>query len=102
MWPLFPTLLVTVQLVVGSYIEPRLSGSALAMSPFVVLCSIFLWTFLWDLPGTFMGAPIAVAPVTFCAKEPSTCWLALLLEPPNQADGPDRVADDHRRGSTQP
>ena len=40
-----------IQFVVGSYIEPRLSGSALAMSPFVVLFSIFLWTFLWGLPG---------------------------------------------------
>jgi hypothetical protein len=46
---------------VGSYLEPRLTGSALVLSPFVLLFSIFLWTFLWGLSGTFIGVPIAVA-----------------------------------------
>ncbi len=77
-----------IQSVVGSYIEPRLSGSALAMSPFVVLLSIFLWTFLWGLPGTFIGVPITVAVLTFCARHPDTRWLAILLGPP---DGKERA-----------
>ena len=38
-----------IQFVIGSYIEPRVSGSALAISPFVVLFSVFFWTFLWGL-----------------------------------------------------
>jgi AI-2 transport protein TqsA len=92
------TCLNVIQFVVGSYIEPRLSGSALAMSPFVILFSIFLWTFLWGLPGTFMGVPIAVALLTFCEKGASTRWLALLLGPPDEVDP---VADGRRRGSAQ-
>jgi hypothetical protein len=31
----------------GSYVEPRVSGSVLSISPIVVLFAIFLWTFLW-------------------------------------------------------
>ncbi len=77
-----------IQFVVGSYIEPRLSGSVLAMSPFVVLFSIFLWTFLWGLPGTFIGLPITIAVLTFCAQDPSTRWLAIQLGPPDEADLP--------------
>ena len=33
-----------IQFVVGSYIEPRVSGAVLAMSPTVVLFAVFFWT----------------------------------------------------------
>jgi AI-2 transport protein TqsA len=68
-----------IQFVIGSYIEPRVSGSALAISPFVVLFSVFFWTFLWGLFGAFIGVPITIALLTFCAQHPSTRWLADLL-----------------------
>jgi predicted PurR-regulated permease PerM len=75
-----------IQFVVGSYVEPRISGTALAISPFLVLFSVFLWTFLWGLPGTFIGVPITVAALTFCAQHPDTRWLAMLLGPPDDGD----------------
>jgi predicted PurR-regulated permease PerM len=68
-----------IQFVIGSYIEPRLAGSALAISPFLVLFSVFFWTYLWGLFGAFIGVPIAIAIVTFCAEHPSSRWLAVLL-----------------------
>jgi AI-2 transport protein TqsA len=73
-----------IQFVVGSYIEPRVSGSMLAISPSVVLFAIFLWTFLWGLFGTFIGVPIALAILTFCGQHPSSRWLADLLGGPPQ------------------
>lgn len=68
-----------IQFVIGSYIEPRVAGKALAISPFVVLFSVFLWTFLWGLFGAFIGVPIAIAALTFCAQSRSARWLAVLL-----------------------
>ena len=68
-----------IQFVIGSYIEPRVSGSALAISPFVVLFAVFLWTFLWGLFGAFIGVPITIALLTFCAQHPSSRWLSDLL-----------------------
>ena len=50
--------------------------------PFVVLFAIFFWTFLWGLFGTFIGVPIALAILTFCAQHPSSRWLADLLGGP--------------------
>ena len=64
---------------VGSYIEPRVSGAVLAMSPTVVLLAVFLWTFLWGLFGAFIGVPIVIAIITFCSYHPSARWLADLL-----------------------
>src|ERR1700730_12737709 len=71
-----------IQFVVGSYIEPRVSGAMLAMSPTVVLLAVFLWTYLWGLFGAFIGVPIVIAIVTFCAYHPSSRWVADLLGGP--------------------
>ena len=71
-----------IQFVVGSYIEPRVSGAVLAMSPSVVLLAVFLWTYLWGLFGAFIGVPIVIAIVTFCAYHPSSRWIAKLLGGP--------------------
>lgn len=68
-----------IQFVVGSYVEPRVSGSVLAISPLVVLFATFLWTYLWGLFGTFIGVPIALAVLTFCDQHPSSRWVAHLL-----------------------
>ncbi|MBR1198262.1 AI-2E family transporter [Bradyrhizobium sp. AUGA SZCCT0240] len=68
-----------IQFVVGSYVEPRVAGSMLAISPLVVLFAIFFWTFQWGLFGTFIGVPIALAILTFCAQHPSSRWIADLL-----------------------
>jgi AI-2 transport protein TqsA len=73
-----------IQFVVGSYIEPRVSGNVLSISPLVVLFAIFFWTFLWGLFGTFIGVPIAIAIVSFCGQHPSSRWLADLLGGPQR------------------
>ncbi|HLY00404.1 MAG TPA: AI-2E family transporter [Roseiarcus sp.] len=71
-----------IQFVVGSYIEPRLSGAVLAMSPSVVLFAVFFWTFIWGLFGAFIGVPIAIAILTFSSYHPSSRWVADLLGGP--------------------
>ena len=68
-----------IQFVIGSYIEPRFSGSVLSISPLVVLFATLFWTFLWGLFGTFIGVPIALAILSFCSQHPSSRWLADLL-----------------------
>lgn len=73
-----------IQFVVGSYVEPRVAGNLLSISPTVVLFAIFFWTFLWGLFGTFIGVPMAIAILTFCSQHPSSRWVADLLGRPLQ------------------
>ena len=68
-----------IQFFTGSYLEPRIAGAALSISPFVVLFAVFFWSFLWGISGAFIGAPIAIAILAICAKHESTQWIALLL-----------------------
>ncbi len=65
-----------IQFVVGSYVEPRVAGNMLSISPLLVLFAIFFWTYLWGLFGTFIGVPIALAILTFCGQHPSSRWIA--------------------------
>jgi predicted PurR-regulated permease PerM len=76
-----------VQFVVGNYVEPRVSGAQLSVSPVMVLFGVFFWTWLWGLFGAFIGVPILIAVVTFCAASPSSRWIAELLggAPPEPA-----------------
>lgn len=73
-----------IQFIVGSYVEPRVAGSALSMSPVAVLFSVFFWSYLWGVFGAFIGVPITIALLTFCAQHPSTLWLAELLGSPGK------------------
>jgi predicted PurR-regulated permease PerM len=68
-----------IQFITGSYIEPRLAGAALSISPFVVLFAVFFWSFLWGIPGAFIGVPIVIAILAVCDEHESTRWFAILL-----------------------
>ena len=68
-----------IQFLIGSYLEPRIAGSALSISPFLVLFAVFFWSFLWGIPGAFIGVPIVIASLTLCEQHESTRWIATLL-----------------------
>jgi predicted PurR-regulated permease PerM len=71
--------LTVVQFIIGSYLEPVLTGSTLSMSPFAVMFMVFLWSLLWGLTGAFIGVPILVAVLTVCRRLPSMRWLTVML-----------------------
>ena len=73
-----------IQFVIGSYIEPRVAGVVLAISPVVVLFAVFFGTYIWGLYGAFIGVPIVIAGVTFCSHYPSTRWIADLFGGPRR------------------
>jgi len=68
-----------IQFIIGSYLEPRLAGASLAISPFAIIFAVFFWSFVWGLAGAFIGVPILIAFIVYCADEPSTRWIAALL-----------------------
>ncbi|GGF71897.1 AI-2E family transporter [Azorhizobium oxalatiphilum] len=68
-----------IQFVSGSYLEPRFAGAALAVSPLLVLLSVFFFAFLWGLAGAFIGVPVTIAILSFCSCHPATQRIADLL-----------------------
>lgn len=68
-----------IQFVIGSYLEPRLAGASLAISPFAVIFAVFFWSFMWGVTGAFIGVPILIAFIVFCSMGQSTRWIATVL-----------------------
>ncbi|MEN5246933.1 AI-2E family transporter [Brucella pseudintermedia] len=73
-----------VQSVIGSVIEPRLTGKTISLSPFATLFSVFAWGALWGIFGAFIGVPITIVALTFCAHYSATGWLAEIFGFPRE------------------
>jgi predicted PurR-regulated permease PerM len=68
-----------VQFITGSYVEPRISGTALSVSPVLVLFAVFLFGFMWGMAGAFIGVPILIAAQTLCMQFPGARWMGVVL-----------------------
>ena len=68
-----------IQFVGGSYLEPRLTGKRLAVSPFMVLVAVFVGGYVWGIAGAFIGVPVLIAALTVCEEFPGTRWVAELF-----------------------
>ena len=71
--------LSVMQFVIGNYLEPLFSGTALNISPFTVVFSVFFWSFMWGLPGAFIGVPLMLAFLVICEGYPATRWVSVLV-----------------------
>jgi predicted PurR-regulated permease PerM len=68
-----------IQFFIGSYLEPRIAGAQLSLSPFMVLFAVFFWSFLWGIAGAFIGVPILIAVLTICGEHEPSKWIAVLM-----------------------
>jgi predicted PurR-regulated permease PerM len=68
-----------IQFIIGSYLEPLLTGASLKISPFAVIFAVFFWSFMWGIPGAFLGVPMLMVFIVYCAQDPSSQWIAVLL-----------------------
>lgn len=68
-----------IQLVIGSFIDPKLMGNRLNLSPLVILFSLGLWGAVWGIPGMFLCVPFTVIIMIICAYFPATRPVSILL-----------------------
>jgi AI-2 transport protein TqsA len=59
--------------------EPRVAGTAVAVSPFMVLFAVFFWGMLWGVAGAFIGVPVLIALAAVCTRHPAARPIAILL-----------------------
>lgn len=70
---------VAIQLLMGSFLEPRWMGDQLNISPLVVLLSLTLWGIIWGPVGMLLCVPITIILIIIFSQFPSTRPLAVLL-----------------------
>ncbi len=72
-------ILGAIQLVVDNFLEPRLMGNSLNISPVVVLLSLAFWGAIWGIVGMTLSVIITVSLMIILAEFPSTRPFAILL-----------------------
>ena len=71
--------LFAVQFLLGNVLLPRLMGSRLDISEFVVILSLFGWGAIWGVTGMLLSVPLTVILMIFLNQFPSTRKIALAL-----------------------
>ena len=71
--------LMAVQMVVGNFVEPRLMGKGLNLSPLVVLLSLLFWGWMWGIVGMLIAVPLTAAIKIACEQLDSTRPAAVLM-----------------------
>lgn len=71
--------LAATQFIAGEIVLPRVMGSTLNLSSFVILVTLVLWGALWGPAGMFMAIPITVSLVMVAARFDTTRPIAIIL-----------------------
>ena len=73
-----------IQFVMGNFVDPKIEGRVVSLSPFVVLLSIVLWGWIWGAFGALLAVPIVIAVVVTCEHFEGTRWIAALVSGPRR------------------
>jgi predicted PurR-regulated permease PerM len=76
---LITLLLLLVQRVVDNWIEPRLTGQKLGLSPLIIILSLAFWAWLWGIVGMILAVPLTVIGKIVLDNIPETRPLATLI-----------------------
>ncbi len=70
---------LVINATVGGFIEPRVMGGGMGLSPLVVFFSIFLWGWILGVVGMLLSVPLTMAiKLALESRESTRCWAVLL------------------------
>ena len=72
-------LFVGVNILVGSFIEPRFMGERLGLSTLVVFLSLIFWGYMFGTVGMLLSVPITMTIKIAAEANPGSRWLSDLL-----------------------
>jgi predicted PurR-regulated permease PerM len=53
-------LLIAIQLFTGQFLEPKLAGRKLNLSPLLIVLALAFWAYLWGIVGMILAVPLTV------------------------------------------
>ncbi len=69
----------TIQMVIGNFLDPKIQGDRLNLSPFILIVSLVLWGYLWGIVGMFLAVPITATLQIICDTVPGLRPIAIML-----------------------
>ncbi len=72
--------MIGTQVTIGNFLDPRLQGRRLNISPLLILFSLIFWGWIWGVVGMFLSVPIMVVIQIVCENIPALRPIAVLME----------------------
>jgi len=70
---------LVINFTLGNFVEPRIMGRALGLSPLVVFLSMVFWGLLWGPIGALVAVPLTMVIKILLASTEDLRWAAVLL-----------------------
>lgn len=80
-------ILIFIQILIGSILEPRFQGNTLNISPLVIILSLAFWATIWGVLGALLCIPIMAIMNIVLSKFESTQWVSLMISADGQGKG---------------
>ena len=77
---------LSVNLVMGSIVEPRVMGVGMGLSTLVVFLSLIFWGFVLGSVGMFLSVPLTMTVKIILEQNEKTKWIAILLGTQKEAE----------------
>lgn len=71
---------LAVNIIIGNFLDPRLIGRKLGLSPLVVIISLIFWGWVLGPIGMLLSVPLTMIGKIALATKENTRWLAVMLE----------------------
>jgi AI-2 transport protein TqsA len=83
---------LAIEQVMGNYVDPRMLGKQLSLSPIVTFVALLFWGWLWGVPGAVLAVPLTVLFVIVGAQVRPLRPLALLMSDETDMEALHKVA----------
>ena len=71
---------LVVNIIIGNFLDPRIIGRKLGLSPLVVIISLIFWGWVLGPIGMLLSVPLTMIAKIALATSEDTRWLAVMLE----------------------
>lgn len=72
---------IGINISVGNFLEPRVMGDGMGLSPLIVVTSLVFWGWILGPVGMVLAVPLTVILRISLGSQPQTQWVAVLLGP---------------------
>ncbi len=88
--------LLVIEQVMGNFVDPRVQGRQVSISPLVILVVLVLWGWIWGIMGAILAVPITMAMIIGFSHFEPLRPLALFLSNETCMEDLDRMAEGER------
>ncbi len=68
-----------IQIFIGNFLEPKLMGSSMNISPLVTILALSIWGGIWGVTGMILSVPITVVAIIILSQFEKSKPLAIML-----------------------